>query len=108
MEGIQFAPIDHTRIKDDEPVLQDSGLKPMPRAERRKCWDARDAFFRVSDEALRLGEAAAQDLHFQKRYAEAEQGFKTVCPASWVDHFIKARMKKLQWERAVRNIEAAK
>ncbi|XP_014661832.1 PREDICTED: cytochrome c oxidase assembly factor 6 homolog [Priapulus caudatus] len=53
--------------------------KPAPplKAERKKCWDARDLFWKCLDEN---GGDSGKCKQWRKGYEEA-------CPASWVTHF---------------------
>lgn len=64
--------------------------KPPNRAERKQCWDSRDAFFKCLEEN---NEDASKCKQFRKIYED-------LCPKTWVTHFDRRR-RFLQYKEKI-------
>lgn len=61
----------------------DGGFKPMNRAERAKCWEARDTLFSCLDRHQIL-DAIKEDGKVRDKCARENALYETDCATSWV------------------------
>ncbi|KAK4250056.1 cytochrome c oxidase assembly factor 6 [Corynascus novoguineensis] len=82
-----------------------TGAVAPTRAERQKCWAARDAYFACLDangivDALKDGKKAAATCGGESA------GFENDCAAQWVTYFKKWRVQDIQKKARLKELEA--
>ncbi|KAL2260437.1 hypothetical protein VTK26DRAFT_5534 [Humicola hyalothermophila] len=82
-----------------------TGAVAPTRAERQRCWEARDAYFACLD-AHNIVDALKEDKKAAKVCAGESAGFERDCAAQWVTYFKKWRVQDIQKKARLKELEA--
>mmetsp|Transcript_5991 Transcript_5991/g.14587 ORF Transcript_5991/g.14587 Transcript_5991/m.14587 type:complete len:103 (-) Transcript_5991:220-528(-) len=74
----------------------------VPASTRRKCWAARDEYFKCVDDALGRMEAGDKTASATTECRALKEEFKDACPAAWAKHFI---LKRVNEKRVSKTME---
>jgi len=79
-------------------TASDGSYKPMKREERRKCWEARDAYFTCLDRSpTKILDPIKDAAAAKEKCAAQDTAFDRDCASSWVVYFKQKRVA--DWER---------
>ncbi|KAH0422824.1 hypothetical protein CKAH01_16636 [Colletotrichum kahawae] len=82
-----------------------SGAVAPKRNERRKCWDARDAYFGCLD-ANNIVDALKDDRQARKACPTQNADFERDCAAAWVKYFKQWRVADIAKKERIAQLEA--
>ncbi|KAH6615568.1 cytochrome oxidase c subunit VIb-domain-containing protein [Chaetomium sp. MPI-SDFR-AT-0129] len=82
-----------------------TGAVAPTRAERDRCWVARDAYFACLD-ANGIVDALKDEKAAAKACGSAGEGFERDCAAQWVTYFKKWRVQDIQKKARLKELEA--
>ncbi|KAL0765069.1 hypothetical protein CaCOL14_012328 [Colletotrichum acutatum] len=82
-----------------------TGAVAPDRSERRKCWEARDAYFGCLDRNV-IVDALKDDAKARKACPAENQVFERDCAAAWVKYFKQWRVADLQKKQRIAQLEA--
>ncbi|KAL2268306.1 hypothetical protein VTJ83DRAFT_3152 [Remersonia thermophila] len=82
-----------------------SGAVAPTRAERQRCWDARDAFYACLD-ANGIVDAIKEDKKVASVCKSENARFESDCAAQWVTYFKKWRVQDIQKKAKLKELEA--
>ncbi|KAF9870726.1 hypothetical protein CkaCkLH20_11828 [Colletotrichum karsti] len=82
-----------------------SGAVAPKRNERRKCWDARDAYFGCLDRN-NIVDALKDDRQARKACGAENTDFERDCAAAWVKYFKQWRVADIQKKERIAQLEA--
>ncbi|KAK1499523.1 hypothetical protein CCUS01_00248 [Colletotrichum cuscutae] len=82
-----------------------TGAVAPDRSERRKCWEARDAYFGCLDRNV-IVDALKDDAKARKACPVENQVFERDCAAAWVKYFKQWRVADLQKKQRIAQLEA--
>ncbi|KAG7293729.1 hypothetical protein NEMBOFW57_003786 [Staphylotrichum longicolle] len=82
-----------------------TGAVAPSRAERQKCWEARDAYFACLD-AHGIVDALKDDKAAARACGSESAGFEKDCATQWVTYFKKWRVQDIQKKARLKELEA--
>ncbi|GJD00122.1 hypothetical protein ColKHC_08947 [Colletotrichum higginsianum] len=82
-----------------------TGARAPDRSERRKCWDARDAYFGCLDRNT-IVDALKDDTKARKACPTENADFERDCAAAWVKYFKQWRVADIQKKQRIAQLEA--
>ncbi|KAK4457750.1 cytochrome c oxidase assembly factor 6 [Cladorrhinum samala] len=82
-----------------------TGAVAPSRAERQKCWEARDAYFACLDRN-NIVDALKEDKKAGKVCGAESQKFEGDCAIQWVTYFKKWRVQDIQKKARIKELEA--
>ncbi|OLN97691.1 Cytochrome c oxidase subunit 6B-like protein new16 [Colletotrichum chlorophyti] len=82
-----------------------SGARAPDRNERRKCWEARDAYFACLDRNV-IVDAVKDDAKARKACPSENTVFERDCAAAWVKYFKQWRVADIQKKQRIAQLEA--
>ncbi|KAK4098722.1 hypothetical protein N658DRAFT_499171 [Parathielavia hyrcaniae] len=82
-----------------------TGAVAPSRAERQKCWEARDGYFACLD-AHGIVDALKEDAEAARACAAESAEFEKDCAAQWVTYFKKWRVQDIQKKARLKELEA--
>ncbi|KAK1753052.1 cytochrome c oxidase assembly factor 6 [Echria macrotheca] len=82
-----------------------TGTVAPSRAERQRCWDARDAYFSCLD-ANGIFDALKEDKKAAKACGTQSREFEKDCATQWVTYFKKWRVQEIQKKARLKELEA--
>ncbi|KAL0936975.1 Cytochrome c oxidase subunit 6B-like protein new16 [Colletotrichum truncatum] len=82
-----------------------SGARAPDRSERRKCWEARDAYFGCLDRNA-ITDALKDDGKARKACPKENADFERDCAAAWVKYFKQWRVADIQKKERIAQLEA--
>ncbi|KAK4124455.1 hypothetical protein N657DRAFT_392575 [Parathielavia appendiculata] len=82
-----------------------TGAVAPSRAERQKCWEARDAYFACLD-ANAIVDALKDEKKATRACASQSDRFEKDCAAQWVTYFKKWRVQDIQKKARLKELEA--
>ncbi|KAL2127308.1 hypothetical protein VTI74DRAFT_10938 [Chaetomium olivicolor] len=82
-----------------------TGAVAPTRAERAKCWEARDGYFACLD-ANGIVDALKEDKKAAKVCGKEGEVFERDCAAQWVTYFKKWRVQDIQKKARIKELEA--
>ncbi|KZL70025.1 oxidoreductase-like protein [Colletotrichum tofieldiae] len=82
-----------------------TGARAPDRSERRKCWDARDAYFGCLDRNT-IVDAVKDDDKARKACPAEDAVFERDCATAWVKYFKQWRVADIQKKQRIAQLEA--
>ncbi|KAI0886501.1 cytochrome oxidase c subunit VIb-domain-containing protein [Annulohypoxylon maeteangense] len=83
-----------------------TGARAPDRTERKKCWDARDDFFKCLDKHDVLDSTKGDGKKIaEKQCAKEHKGFEDNCATAWVDYFKRFRVADAQKKQTLKRLE---
>ncbi|KAI0895226.1 cytochrome oxidase c subunit VIb-domain-containing protein [Annulohypoxylon nitens] len=83
-----------------------TGARAPDRTERKKCWDARDEFYKCLDKHDVIDSTKDEGKKIaEKQCAKENKNFEDNCAAAWVNYFKRYRLAEYQKKKTIEQLE---